>query len=738
MNQISGIPEEVYHQNFIERDFSFSPSQSSTYYSSVKEYKPVSYENGYSPYKTMEEKSQRHPMLRLEISPDTVPKIPENAYSTSLRYQEKSNSSSVAPRYALSDIVGLNKYGSVSKSRNGSFWRNFHAGTVRDTVHGNSLPTSPTGLVYYQRSGNSRSMSNLFEKENVYQPGTTGEIKNIMQPVKSGMTMESHFRNTYRKTSQAASVASGGAETSGKKVFLTTALAAARENDFRQARGEGTLSESQVGSLEVDMTLERAVSLLDSETASSYWISAAASFIQHECFLKAIARAKVYSLGGISKLLRLLSNENEDIQQAACAALRNLVFEDNDNKSEVCKQHGIPVLVQLLKQTRNVDTKKQIAGLFWNLSSNDQLKSMLIKEVLKPLTEKIIIPCSGWTEGDYPKTGAMSDPDIFYNATGCLRNLSSEGPEGRRQLRECEGLIDSLVHYVRGTVADYQPDDKSTENCVCILHNLSYQLESELPTSYTRNIYLQNRNIPKSSKSVGCFGIRTKKIKEQQKETPFPEEKSNPKGVEWLWHSIVIRMYLSLIAKSSRNYTQEAALGALQNLTAGNGPMSFAVAQTIVQKENGLQHIRSMMNSSNPGVRKTAVSLLRNLSHNSSVHKDLVKYIVPDLVTLLPNSAQDSTIDSETTASMCYLLNNLIQHNSQNAQTLLNNGGLVKVFDISISDGNLSTKAGKAASVVLYYMWQHNDLHSAYKKANFKKTDFINSRTAKAYHSLKD
>ncbi|VFV34209.1 plakophilin 2b, partial [Lynx pardinus] len=52
----------------------------------------------------------------------------------------------------------------------------------------------------------------------------------------------------------------------------------------------------------------------------------------------------------------------------------------------------------------------------------------------------------------------------------------------------------------------------------------------------------------------------------------MPEEKSNPKGVEWLWHSIVIRMYLSLIAKSVRNYTQEASLGALQNLTAGSGP----------------------------------------------------------------------------------------------------------------------------------------------------------------------
>nr|XP_033808585.1 plakophilin-2 isoform X2 [Geotrypetes seraphini] len=735
MNRTSSIPGQDYHQNIIEKDFGLSPSHS-TYYSNVKEYKPVSYENGwaeakiYSPYKTMEEKSQRHPTLRLEISPDAVPKIPENTYKTSLRYQANRNSSFITPRHALSDIVGLNKHDSVSRSKNSYYWRNFHSGTVRDSVHGCSLPTSPTGLLYYQRSGNSRSMTNLFEKENIYQPGITGEIKSTVQPVKLGMRMESSLRNTYKKSSQTASVASGGAETNGKKVFLTGASAAARENDFQQAQ-------SQAGSLEVNMTLERAVSLLDNKTVSPYWICAAASFIQHECFLKATARAKVYSLGGIAKLVQLLSNENEEVQRTACAALRNLVFEDNNNKSEVCKQHGIPVLVKLLKQTRDVDTKKQITGLFWNLSSNDQLKNMLIKEVLKPVTEKIIIPCSGWTEGDYPKTDALSDPDIFYNATGCLRNLSCEGPEGRQQLRECAGLIDSLVHYVRGTVADYRPNDKSTENCVCILHNLSYQLESELPTFYTQNIYMQNRSIPQSDKSVGCFGFHTKKIKEQQKEAPFPEEKSSPKGVEWLWHSIVTRMYLSLIAKSNRSYTQEAALGALQNLTAGNGPMPSAVAHSVVQKENGLQHIRSMMNSSNPGVRKTSISLLRNLSHNSSLHKDLVKDIIPDLVTLLPDSAWDSTIETETIASMCYLLNNLIQHSSQNAQTLLNNG-LSKIFNISISDGNVSTKAGKAASVVLYSMWQLNDLHSAFKKANFKKADFVNNRTTKAYHSLKD
>lgn len=67
-------------------------------------------------------------------------------------------------------------------------------------------------------------------------------------------------------------------------------------------------------------------------------------------------------LGGIPKLLDLLSVPNEDVQRAACGALRNLVFEDNDNKLEVSEQKGITTLLRLLRQTRDVETKKQITG----------------------------------------------------------------------------------------------------------------------------------------------------------------------------------------------------------------------------------------------------------------------------------------------------------------------------------------------------------------------------------------
>lgn len=47
--------------------------------------------------------------------------------------------------------------------------------------------------------------------------------------------------------------------------------------------------------------------------------------------------------------------------------------------------------------------------------------------------------------------------------------------------------------------------------------------------------------------------------------------------------------------------------------------MPFSVAQTVVQKANGLPSIRTMLHVSHPTVKKTAVSLLRNLSRNTSL-----------------------------------------------------------------------------------------------------------------------
>ncbi|XP_015484819.1 plakophilin-2 [Parus major] len=759
LHRASSVPERVYNMGITENDFAPRSPYGFSYYQANQVPSPSSYTNGWGTritYRTVEERAQRQPLRRLEVSPQRNPE--RLAYVSSdfhynggiaagfsVRHGDSLRSAgTVPPRYARSEIVGYSLRDSVHRGR--SFKRQSRMGAVSDAVLDGVYPSPAVPL--YHRPGNSRSMTNLLEKENyLAAESATGQVRSPTashvsqnrQSVRSSF-YQTAFRNTQsrREVSQPASIASVTAETDGKRMPVTAAVAAAGRNGFLQSE-QVTLNGSQLGSPDMEMTLERAVSILKSEnTQSTPRILAAVTFIQHECFQKADARRKVFSLGGIPKLLQLLEVQNEDVQRAACGALRNLVFEDNDNKLEVSEQRGIPLLLRLLRHTRDIETKKQITGLLWNLSSNDQLKHLLVREALQTLTEAVLIPYSGWPDRDYPKSSVLPDPDIFYNATGCLRNMSSAGPEGRKKMRECEGLIDSLVYYIQGAIADHEPNDKATENCVCILHNLSYQLEIELPESYAQSIYMQRRNISNNDKTPGCFGTRSRKVKEKQQDTPLPEEKSNPKGVESLWHSTLIRIYLSLIAKSTRNYTQEASLGALQNLTAGTGPMPLAVARTVVQKANGLPGIRAMLHVSHPAVKRTAVSLLRNLSRNSSLQNDIAREVLPDLVSILPECVPGCDVACETTASICYTLFNLTQSSSHNARLLLSAHGLPKVIAISMNDSNMFSKASRAASVLLYSLWSHTDLHSAYKKADFKKADFINSRTTKAYNSLKD
>ncbi|XP_059041648.1 plakophilin-2 isoform X2 [Mustela lutreola] len=646
LHRTSSVPEYVYNLHLVESDYAGGRSPGIKTYDMLKTGTPATYESRwgrgtaqYSSQKSVEERSLRQPLRRLEISPDSSPERIHYSHSDyqygqrsqaghTLRHQDSRRSTLLLPpRYARSEIVGFNHSGAMSRHRHyDTYHRQHQYGSVSDTMFDNAPVNSV--VLTYPRPGTSHSMGNLLEKENCLTSGSVpGHLRPLapLQVVNQNRASHSWHQSSFRSTRMVREAGpSVTVDAGGRRTHMTAGqVAAAGSGNLLLDRS--TFTDSQLGNADMEMTLERAVSMLDADHTLPPRISAAATFIQHECFQKSEARKRVNQLRGIPKLLQLLKVQNEDVQRAVCGALRNLVFEDNDNKLEVAELNGVPRLLQVLKQTRDLETKKQITGLLWNLSSNDKLKNLMITEALLILTENIIIPFSGWPEGDYPKANGLLDFDIFYNVTGCLRNMSSAGPDGRKVMRRCDGLIDSLVHYVRGTIADYQPDDKATENCVCILHNLSYQLETELPDRYAQSIYIQNRTIQTdNNKSIGCFGSRSRKIKEQYQDMPMPEEKSNPKGVEWLWHSIVIRMYLSLIAKSVRNYTQEASLGALQNLTAGSGPMPTSVAQTVVQKENGLQHTRKMLHIGDPSVKKTAVSLLRNLSRNLSLQNEIV------------------------------------------------------------------------------------------------------------------
>ncbi|XP_037551637.1 plakophilin-2 [Nematolebias whitei] len=476
------------------------------------------------------------------------------------------------------------------------------------------------------------------------------------------------------------------------------------------------------------MTLERAVSLLttnDEETLID-----AVNSIQSLCFQGEDAKKTVYNLHGIEKLLQLLNNDSEEVQHVAAGALRNVVYNNNENKMEVKDCDGLAIIVNTLTNSIDMETRCQLTGLMWNLSSHDVLKECFPKNTACVLTKSILVPSSGILEGENPKDELLADANAFYNATGCLRNLSSAGPDVRQAMRVCENLIDSLVYYIRGTVANQNTNDESTENCVCILNNLTFQFGFELSQQHVK-LPRESRQVSAPERtSVGCFSPRSAKISQDVEQQRLPlEENPNPHGAEWLWSLITMRMYVSLVVCSKRRLTQEAAFGALLNITAENGAVSKAIAVTLFQKENGLKLIKNILHKGRSHLKTTAISLTANLSR----HHELRPFIASQMLTEIVDRLVYDDLTNEELINLFHILINLSQSDVRTARAIVNQGALTTIIHSSKNN----SQAGKTATVLLQTMWVHSEAQWALKKNGIKKSELFNSRTTKVMNSLK-
>lgn len=463
------------------------------------------------------------------------------------------------------------------------------------------------------------------------------------------------------------------------------------------------------------MTIEKAVELLSYDKHQT----TGASYIQHTCYQDENAKNVVYQHNGIQKLIALLDHPEQKVQQAAAGALRNLVFKNNPNKIETSQKGGVRAAVNLLRKTPNEETQKQLTGLLWNLSSTDQLKDELVRDALPVLNECVVIPFSGWTENSVPGQKSNMHPEIFFNATGCLRNLSS-AEVGRQAMRNTPGLVDSLMYYIQKQVANNNPDDKSVENCACILHNLSYHLDSEVPNKYSQLNEQMLRNQQTDKASSGCFSNKSEKIQNNNFELPLPEEDVNPKGASLLSHSSAIKTYLSLLGQSKKDSILEASAGALQNLTASKGPMSNGMSQIIGLKENGLPQITQLLQSGNSDVVKTGASLLSNMSRHPSLHRNMGTQVLPDVSRLLSQTSTSATNSEDILSSACYTMRNLVMAQPQMAKQSLSTNLVGNV--INMCKNGASPKAAEAARLFLTDMWSQKELQGILKQQGLDKS----------------
>ncbi|TNN76418.1 Plakophilin-1 [Liparis tanakae] len=480
-----------------------------------------------------------------------------------------------------------------------------------------------------------------------------------------------------------------------------------------------------------DITMKEAVEFLSSDDET--YQHCGASFIQHNTFVDDKAKEEVLKLSGVPPLVALLRSSSSRVSETASAALRNLSFKSNHSKEEVQRAGGIAAAAAALRDTDSVEIQKQLTGLLWNLSSADGLKPDLLKSALPVLMESAILP---YTTGPDRTDGSSRDPEVFFNATG---NLSSTKQSNRQALRKCRGLVDSLVGYVQNCVEAGTPDDKSVENCVCILHNLTFQLEAEVPVLFSRITLLAkaaNTSLgPADAGPIGCFSQQSKAAAAHEQHFDFPVvEDPQPSGAGLLIHSTTLQSYLSLLETSEREETQEACCGALQNLTTHDSIVSSVMSQTIVQKLNGLQVICPLLKSKKVNMQRNTVGLVGNLTKNPNLHNAMARKALPELLGILSAGTKEGNESDDTLAMACQTSNCLLMKEPEMAKPLINKTLINSLKDLS-QNGYLP-KSSKAAALLLFNMWSEKDVQNLLKKQGMNKSSFVNDITTAAHRSM--
>ncbi|XP_026073973.1 plakophilin-4-like isoform X3 [Carassius auratus] len=464
----------------------------------------------------------------------------------------------------------------------------------------------------------------------------------------------------------------------------------------------------------------------------------AAAYLQHLCYRDNHVKTEVCRLDGIKHLVDLLDHKVLDVQRYACGALRNLVYgrATDDNKIAVRNAGGIPALLRLLRTTVDTEVRELVTGVLWNLSSCDAVKTTIIHDALSTMTNTVIIPHSGWSSTDFHDEHKLKlhSSVVLRNTTGCLRNLSSAGEEARKCMRSCEGLLDSLLYVIKACVRTSDFDSKIVENCICILRNLSYRLELEIPPSWlTANQELDElmgSESPSKEADNSCCGNKRRKKKNLLEEQwdgvgPIPGFSDSPKGAEMLWHPSVVKPYLTLLAESSNPATLEGSAGSLQNLSAGNWKFA-AYIRASVRKEKGLPILVELLRMDNDRVVCSIATALRNMALDVRNKELIGKYAMRDLVNRLPggNSKQ---LSYDTVAAICCTLHEVTRRNMENAKALADAGGIEKLVNITKCRGEsrYSVKVVKAAAQVLNTLWQYRDLRTIYKKDGWNQNHFL-------------
>ncbi|OZC09924.1 fibronectin type III domain protein [Onchocerca flexuosa] len=515
-----------------------------------------------------------------------------------------------------------------------------------------------------------------------------------------------------------------------------------------------------------DPTLREVIEYLDSVNKIEQLN--ASGYLQHLTFNDNAIKEETRELGGIPKLVRLLSSDVPDIQKNVCGCLKNLSFgkENDENKRAINGAGGIVALAALLRQTHDAQVMEEVTATLWNLSSCDDLKPAILNQVSEPITQRIVVPGSGSIRNNAESGLRMSHSiNMFKNGTGVLRqisknrifrNVSAASFNARKILRGCPGLIESLIHYLHHAILRNQIDTRSVENVVCTLRNLSYRIQEVKDENYNPKAVFEASQRERS-KSAPSESPKSKKKESNKKKRIAQSTAVNGSrsvmGAELLWQSQLVKLYLKLLQEASNPEILEASAGAIQNLAACHFEPSVNV-RACIRTEKGLPVLVELLRLNDDKVVRAVTTALRNLSLDQRNRELIGKYAMKDLVAKLPLVDQrfrDPNVSDATIGAILGILFETVKHSADFTRNIHECGGTERLRNLACSYPIYSTRICKYASQrlqlpgaldtaemvanvlqVLYLMWQHKELHDDFKRNGLKESDFYSGTTIRA------
>lgn len=255
-----------------------------------------------------------------------------------------------------------------------------------------------------------------------------------------------------------------------------------------------------------DPDLEEVISFLSSPDPVVRANSVA--YLQHLSYADDVVKQRVRLLGAIPILINLLNRDMLEVKRNVCGALRNLSFgrKNDDNKRAIRDALGVQTLIRTLADNPDNEIRELATSVLWNLSSCEDVKWSIIDDALNPIVSVILLPYTAWFKANLstnqqfmPTVSETHWSTVFKNTTGIIRNISSAGAHARKQLRDCDGLIESLFFIINSSISRNDVENKLVENCVCILRNLSYRCQETQDPDYDKHYYNTNGSLTDSA-----------------------------------------------------------------------------------------------------------------------------------------------------------------------------------------------------------------------------------------------